>query len=204
MKKTIVYIDFSGVHKPFAKIVDMGSQVICALIARDGEHLTIHRQKDFEELLFTFYSKNKVPSTWDPMKVELAKKLGYKDPTRHGQYIIHDSSSFINGLWIDSYNFSSDQFYMKRVLKPIITLLIKRKDYLKEIPQKYKKLPKFLLLSLEKEFWMSIFFTSNSYDFKMTTLQSISTSLGYLAFQISPLDEDSMLLANSQANSADL
>jgi len=203
MNKTIVHIDFSGIHKPFAKIVDMGTQVICALIARDGEHLTVHRQKDFEELLFTFYSKNKVPSTWDPMKVELATKLGYKDPERHGQYIIHDSSSFRNGLWIDSYHFSRDQVSMKRVLKPIIGLRVDRKDYLEEIPQKYKKLPKFLLPGSEKDFWLSIFFTSNPSDFKMTALQSISTSLGYLAFQISPLDEDSMPLATNQANSAE-
>ena len=203
MNKTIVYIDFSGAHKPFAKIVDRKTQVICALIARDGEHLTVHRQKDSDDLLFTFYSKNKVPSTWDPMKVELAKKLGYKDPKRHGQYIIHDSSSFRNGLWIDSYNLASDQFSMKRVLKPIIGLRIDRRDYLEEIPQKYKKLPRVLLPSAENTFWISIFFTSNSSDFKMTELQPIKTSLGYFSFQIAPLDEGPMPLATNQANSAD-
>jgi hypothetical protein len=52
--------------------------------------LTVHRQKDADELLFTFYSKDKVPSTWDPMKVEAARKLGYKYPEKHGQYVIHD------------------------------------------------------------------------------------------------------------------
>jgi len=196
MNKTIVYIDFAGVHKPFIKIVDMPAQVICALIARDGEHLTVHRQKDADELLFTFYSKNKVPSTWDPMKVEEARKLGYKDPEKHGQYVIHDSSSFQNGLWMKRYNFSNDQFSMEKILNPIIGLRIEGKDYLEEIPPKYKKLPKILLPGSEKAFWFSIFFTSNWSDFKMASLQPIKTSLGYFAFQISPLDEGPDAIGN--------
>jgi hypothetical protein len=139
MKTTIIYLDFSGKHKPFAKIVDTQSQVICALIARDGEHLTIHKQKIPDNLLFTFYSKNKVPSTWDPMKVELARSLGYKDPERHGQYVIHDDTNFMNGLWIDSFDISTNPTTFKKVLNPIIGLRIEQSDYLDDVPKKYIK-----------------------------------------------------------------
>ncbi|MDZ7699903.1 MAG: hypothetical protein U5R49_24250 [Deltaproteobacteria bacterium] len=202
MKKTIVYIEISGSHKPLLKIVDTDSQVICVLIARDGEHLTVHRQKDSDDLLFTFYSKNKVPSTWDPEKVEIARGLGYKDPERHGQYVIHDSSTFQNGLWIDSYDFSKDDLSLKKVLNPIVGLRIDQNDYLENIPNKYRKLPKIVLQSNEESFWFSIFFTSSLSDFKMTELQPIKSSLGYFTFQISSLDEESLLFKTNQANSA--
>ena len=189
MKNIIVYVEISGSHKPLAKIVDMSSQVICALVARNGEHLTVHSQKDSDDLLFTFYSKNKVPSTWDPMKVEVARRLGYKDPERHGQYVIHDSSNFRNGLWADSYYYSKDELTPKRVLNPIIGLSIEKNDYLDDIPMNYKKFPEFVLQSTEETFWFSIFFTSRLSDFKMAELSPIETSLGYFTFQISPLDE---------------
>lgn len=181
----------------------MDSQVICAFIARDGEHLTVHRQKDSDDLLFTFYSKNKVPSTWDPEKVEIARVIGYKDPERHRQYVIQDSSTFQNGLWIDSYDFSKDDLSLNKVLKPIIGLRIDRNDYLENIPSKYSKLPKIALQSNEECFWLSIFFTSSLSDFKMTEIQPFKTSLGYFTFKISSLDEESMLFKTNQANSAD-
>ena len=204
MNKTIVYIDVSGSLKPFAKIVDMNMQVICALIARDGEHLTVHRQKDSDDLLFTFYSKNKVPSTWDPMKVDIARKLGYKNPERHGQYVIHDSSTLLNGLWIDSYNFTKGNFSKKRILKPIIELRINKNDYLDSIPDKYHKLPKIILQSNAETFWISIFFTSNWADFKITDLQPIKTSLGYFAFHICYYDEEQIILESHSTDSTNL
>lgn len=185
MNRIIVYVEISGAQKPLAKIVDMNSQVICALIARDGEHLTVHRQKDSDDLLFTFNAKNKVPSTCDPMTVEIARGLDYKHPERHGKYVIHDSSNFQNGLWIDSYDFSKGDFSPNKVLKPIIGLRINQNDYLENIPKKYQKLPKIILKSREGTFWFSIFFTSSLSDFKMTELQPIKTSLGYFTFQIS-------------------
>lgn len=194
MQKTIIYFDFSGIHKAFAKIIDTKLQVICAFIARDGEHLTVHKQKDTENVLFTFYSKNKVPSTWDPEKVALARALGYKDPERHGQYIIHDDSDFMNGLWVDSIDFSTDSsFALKKVLKPIISLRIEQASYLDEIPQKYKKLSKLLVPAIDEDFWLSIFFTTRFSEFCMSSLQPIRTSLGYISFQISPLNEEQAL-----------
>ena len=63
MQTTIVILDFSGKHKPFAKIVDTKSQIICALIARDGEHLTIHKQKISDNLLIPLEGIIQVAST---------------------------------------------------------------------------------------------------------------------------------------------
>lgn len=189
MDKSIVCLVFSGNHKPIAKIVDMKTQAICALIARDGEHLTVHQQKESEKLLFTYYSKTKVPSTWDSAKVELAKKLGYTDPERHGRYIFHDNSSHRNNLRMNCYNLCGDEFIIKKVLVPLIGLEIHQGDYLEALPKKYEKLSKYLLPADEPNYWLSISFTSKLDEFEMTDLQPIETTLSYFSFSVNSLDE---------------
>ena len=184
MQKSILCVDRNGHLKPLIKIIDSKNQVICSLIARGGDHLTIHSQADSENLLFTYSSKNKVPSTWDPMRVELARKLGYKNPERHGQYFIHDGSSYHNSLWADSLDFSSDPPSKIRILKPIISLNITKKDYLDSIPEKYQGYNNLILSVKEDEFGLSIYFTSKLSEFSSSNLKPIENSLGYLSFQI--------------------
>ena len=87
--RSIIYFRYKKIKSPIIKVIDTKSQIVIAFIAFEGEHLTLHPQKD-GSILRTHFSKNKPKSTWDDMRVEAAKVAGYKDPTKHGKYYIHE------------------------------------------------------------------------------------------------------------------
>lgn len=59
-------------------------------IRSDGpeEHLTLHAREGKAPLL-THRSRGKPKSVWDEGRVRAARKLGYKNPERHGDYYQH-------------------------------------------------------------------------------------------------------------------
>ena len=165
--KSIVYFDIEGAKKPFAKIVDTNTQVIFALVALGGEHLTVHSQNASDRLLFTDSDKSKIPGIWDRERVELARTKGFRDPEKHGQYIIHRDSRYLDSFLI-----------------PIINLSINSNHYLHSIPDKYKRLTEYIIPVEKTDFSLSIFFTSKLDEAKETEMFNITTSLGLFGFDL--------------------
>lgn len=123
----IIYFRHKKVEKPVIKVIDIKKQVVLAFVSLDGEHLTLHPQKD-GSILRTYYSKNKPKSTWDDMRVEAARAAGYKDPTRHGKYYIHEPLFKVSnakgyhlvGIRIDTSQAPEDKEKYKKITKVVI------------------------------------------------------------------------------------
>lgn len=98
----IISFQYEHLKVPILKIIEQPkkNQVIVAFIPFDGEHFTIHDQKDAP--LITYYDKNKIMSSSDKMKVEIARKQKYKNPERHGHYIFHQNA--INCMNLSGYH----------------------------------------------------------------------------------------------------
>ena len=93
----VISFQYEHIRVPILKIIEQPkkNQVIVAFIPFDGEHFTIHDQKDAP--LITYYDKNKIMSSSDKMKVEIARKQKYRNPERHGHYIFHQNAfNYIN------------------------------------------------------------------------------------------------------------
>jgi len=80
-------------HK--AKIIsDTGKYL---LIKNGHEELKILKNSNPDQIIFTSYDEDKARSTWDSCRVKIAEKCGYKNPKRHGKYIIHELLKTTNG-----------------------------------------------------------------------------------------------------------
>jgi hypothetical protein len=72
---TIVFMRCGDLKRPVLKVTERHDDVVSAL--RSGgsdEHLSLHREEDGRVIL---------------LRVEVARKLGYRDPERHGTYVEH-------------------------------------------------------------------------------------------------------------------
>jgi len=49
-------------------------------------------------VVFTHWSPNKPPGTWDATKVEVAKSLGYGNPDKHAHYYQHRRLLTVQGM----------------------------------------------------------------------------------------------------------
>ena len=164
-KDKIVFLKYQEELKPLIKIRDNKKQVIIIFIPFDGEHITLHLQKD-NSILKTYWNKNKPKSTWDGTTVEVARKLGYKDPERHGKYVFHEplgtSESNVYhlvGRRIDFSQIQDDDKYYRYGDKDKLIIDVRQKVFMLEL---------------------FLFTSSNS----VTDKNKIDTSLGKIIFKI--------------------
>lgn len=73
--------------KPILELIESPTQVVVRFIGRD-EHITLHLQTG-GVVLHTHYYPNKPVSTWDQLRVDTARSMGYSSPERHGNYVDH-------------------------------------------------------------------------------------------------------------------
>lgn len=90
MLETIIYFNWNGFEKPVVKVVDNGwDQVVLNFLSYKQEHLTLHLQED-ATILRNHWDKDKPKRSWDDERVEVARKLGYANPEKHGKYHVHN------------------------------------------------------------------------------------------------------------------
>lgn len=73
-------------------------QVVIRLVPYGEEHVTIHRKPD-GSLLKTHAWNEKPASTWDKARIAAAAKVGYKNPTKHADYTVHEPLRDEPYLW---------------------------------------------------------------------------------------------------------
>lgn len=95
MVETILYLKSGDIKKPVIKVVDNKvDQVVLNFCSRQ-EHLTLHLQPD-GILLRNYWDQDKSKGSWDDERVEVARKLGFKNPEKHGKYIAHNPVGHIS------------------------------------------------------------------------------------------------------------
>ena len=165
-KQLLVCLDYLNQECVIAKICDVvNKQIIISFLNRDGEHLTIHKQNDSPRLLLTHSSKH-VTSKSGMVKIEAARRCGYRNPERHANYLIHD------------------EIYFEDLNVPILSMGMSYSDCEYPIPCKYSKLPKIHLGNVSRDFSLEIYFTYDEADFQRVPFIPITTSLGYILLGI--------------------
>lgn len=119
MTSNIIAFKFLDFLKATLIIEDNGvNRVVIRFIPYGDEHYTLHLQEN-NEILLTHYSSNKLKSTWDDVTVEVARKLGYKNPERHGKYYQHRPIPYdgymLGGRLVDLNNFSPKTRYQNNI-----------------------------------------------------------------------------------------
>lgn len=86
----VIWLKRRETKVPAIKIIEdeRRQQVLITFVQLEGEHITLHRQPH-GRILRTHYSETKPKAKWDDARVAIARKLGYRDPERHGRYYIH-------------------------------------------------------------------------------------------------------------------
>jgi hypothetical protein len=180
-KNTLVCVNYLGRECAMAKVIDMQHQVIISLLERDGDHVTLHSQRDEPNILMTYHSKNKPSTKSDPIKVELAKLCGWKNPERHAQYYVHQEL-VTEHLTMPYISFNDPNTDLKECLAPFITFNISFMECRHHIPKKYCNLPRVTLRLSSCEFKFFMYFTKNKSEFEGKPLVPIETSLGFISF----------------------
>jgi len=106
--------------------------VVIRLLPYGDEHMTIHQKPD-GSLLRTHHSINKPKSIWDRKRVQVARALGYKDPERHGKYIIqthlvkleNGGGYHLVGRYMDLEKYQPKQKYLRNTDKVVMVLVLK-------------------------------------------------------------------------------
>lgn len=86
--ETIVFLRSPDLERPVLKVVERDDQVVIVLRSEPDEHLTLHREAT-GSLLLTHWSAHKPAGTWDVLRAEAARSTGYRDPSRHANYLTH-------------------------------------------------------------------------------------------------------------------
>lgn len=93
MANVSVLVERGNSNYKLFKIRNKPSDVYIELLSKSGgEHISLHRKGD--EIIKTHWAANKIPRTWDNLRVEAARKLGWEDPDRHGKYYFHNTVDF--------------------------------------------------------------------------------------------------------------
>jgi hypothetical protein len=84
---TIISFKYKANLYPLIKVIDNNFNQVVVIFRDRPIHLTLHKEK--RNILMTIYDENKPLSQGNKARIEIAQKLGYKDPERHGKYITH-------------------------------------------------------------------------------------------------------------------
>ncbi len=180
-KNTLICVNYLGRECAVVKVIDMKHQLIISLLERDGDHVTLHSQRDEPNILMTYHSKNKPPTKSDPIKVDLAKRCCWKNPDRHAQYYVHQEM-VTESLKMPFISFNDHNVDVEERLTPFITFNISFMECRHPIPKKYCKLPRVTLILSSCEFNLSMYFAKYKSEFEGNPLVPIETSLGCVSF----------------------
>lgn len=95
--ETIVFLRSPDLERPVLKVVERNAQVVIVLRSEPDEHLTLHRQAT-GSLLLTHWNAHKPAGTWDALRAEAARSLGYRDASRHACYLTHQPLVPVRGM----------------------------------------------------------------------------------------------------------
>jgi hypothetical protein len=84
----VVYVRHGSFRQPVMIIVWKDDQQVVVRLRQPHweSHLTLHRRTE-KPILLTLSMKDKPPSVHDEARVQVARRLGYEDPERHGNYV---------------------------------------------------------------------------------------------------------------------
>lgn len=81
----ILSLTFNNCEYPVLEIIEKVEQTVVRYIHQES-HFTLHLKN--KRILFTIWD-SKYRSTWSNEKVNIARKIGYKNPEKHGHYLFH-------------------------------------------------------------------------------------------------------------------
>lgn len=129
INKFVICAEFENEKYPILEISDSGDQLVIRFV-HTKNHWTVHRSEDCmlvnpDSLLLTSTVGGKMRDWKDEERVSIAKKFGYKNPERHGEYIHHSCLSIISntqGYELGGYRLNlstnnNDQEYLKKCVK---------------------------------------------------------------------------------------
>jgi hypothetical protein len=128
MSETIIYFRSGAHERPIIKVVDNEKdQVVLHFLEAKQEHLTLHLQQR-GIVLRTHWSSEKPKGGWDDTRVEIAKKLGFTNPEKHGKYYVHSPVGSISdslplhliGKQVDINKAPNDKLKYKKLRKVTI------------------------------------------------------------------------------------
>lgn len=167
--ESIVFFKHQGQIKPIIKVKEILNQdkaeIIVAFIPFEGEHISLHLQKD-GSILRTHYSKNKSKSVWDDTRIKIASYLNYKDTIRHGKYFVH--SRLVKLSNVNEYHLAGRRITLDQV-----------DEGNKYKAQKYKNI---IVKAPISEFMLDLYLST--LDNKRTSKNKISTFLGDIIFDL--------------------
>lgn len=159
----IVAFSHKSITKPLLEIRDnLRDQVVIRFLPYKDEHITLHLKED-GSILRTHNAENKSPSVWDNNRIEVARRLSYQNPERHGNYIIHTPLPKIENR--EGYHLVSRQINL--------TTYIPRQRYIDRINQTIQAPSEIFLLELNLS-------TDDNPVFGVS--QRITTTLGKICF----------------------
>lgn len=164
----VVYFGYKNIEKPIIRVIDNGkNQVVLAFIPFNGEHLTLHLEKD-GSILRTYWGMNKPKSTWDDLRAANARALGFKNPERHGQYYIHEPLHKISNM--AGYPLCGRRVHISQA---------------PEDKEKYKKMSKVAIDTPRDNCMIKFFLSTSDNPYTPRTDPNFPTSLGevFVAFE---------------------
>lgn len=87
--ETAVFFRCGDLQRPAVVVRERPDHVLILLRSERDEHLSLHRDHKKGEVIVTLWSPDLASSASDAVRVEVARKLGFRHPERHGSYIIH-------------------------------------------------------------------------------------------------------------------
>jgi hypothetical protein len=96
-KTKIVFFRFENLERPVLKVVEKIDQVAIVIRSEANEHLTLHREANGTVLL-THWTPDKPRGTWDATRIEVARRLGYRNAERHAHYLTHRPLFPVQGM----------------------------------------------------------------------------------------------------------
>lgn len=161
---TLVVFQLGDLKRSVVKVIEKLDQVVIVMRSLVNEHVTLHRQPD-ATLLLTHWSPEKPPGTWDAMRVEAARKLGYRDPDRHADYLTHRPLFPVQGM-------DGHELCGRRMSLDAATA-----------KSKYARCPQVVLDAPSREFMLTLHLGTSEQPYFASDEPHVGTELGDLYFR---------------------
>lgn len=107
----ILSLRFNNYEYPVLEVTEKDNQTVVRFIHQES-HFTLHL-KD-KRILFNIWD-SKYCTTWSSTKVDIARKLGYKNSDKHGHYIFH--GGLIKACNYTGYHLLGHRLYLRKFPK---------------------------------------------------------------------------------------
>jgi hypothetical protein len=167
MTKTLVYFRHGELERPVLTVMDQADQVVIAIRTEANEHLTLHRAED--GVIVTLYSPEMASSVHDKDRVSAARAAGYRDPARHGEYVMHQYL-WAHVIGMDGHELCGRRIYLDRAT----------------VKRKHARLPRIVIDTPTTEFMLRFILATAEQPYSAADDPHISTSFGDLYFRPEP------------------